>query len=116
REDPMTHRVDTVMPYVKPPARDTVVDRVAAEAQAEKLRAPDDAVLPLGEGADQRVRGTRERSTAYIAVDRSLDLHAATMAPKPARVARGELRLCNETSTARAQTRPRSLSADGPGR
>ena len=25
----MTHRVDTVMPYVKPPARDTVVDRVA---------------------------------------------------------------------------------------
>ena len=55
RDLPVADRVDADMKPVQPPTRHAMVDGTSAEPERRKLRARDDAVLPVREPGDSQL-------------------------------------------------------------
>jgi hypothetical protein len=87
-EDSVADGVDARVNRMEASRLDSPADSARAEACLEKLIAGDDAVLLRGKLGDQPFRGPSVASRPGCGSDATLGGHAATVAPRGARVVR----------------------------
>lgn len=91
----MADRVDPRMQAVQPTTRDSVGDRVAAEAELGELPSRDHPVLAAGQLGDRHIPPTSLHPIGYNPRKCRLVGHATTVTRPDARVALTTARMCD---------------------